>query len=358
MLPYKQLIVTASHLVRRENRGENWEEDDGKCDWVTPGPNGNVPVGACNSYYNYDPQFAPAVAVAVIFGILTAVHVAEAFAFKKRYAWVLIMGALWETIGFIFHSLGAKDQQQMAYAIIWMDFFLLAPLWINAFVYMTFARMVLYWHPEGKIAGLRATAIAKWFVLADILTFIIQGVGGIMANPNSGTEIIKIGLNIYLGGMGAQQFFILIFYGLMYAFWRRCTRAEASSYGHNGKRSWRPLLYSQYGVLLCITVRIIFRLVEFAQGVDPEHNPIPFHEEYIYALDVFPMMVALLILAIWYPGRYLVGPESEFHRLSRREKKEMKREKKAARREEKEAKKQAKQNRKKGSNLMSDDVVP
>ena len=92
-------------------------------------------------------------------------------------------------------------------------------------------------------------------------------------------------------------------------------------------------------------VRIIFRMVEFAGGVTPS-NPIPFHEAYTYALDCFPIMVALLILAIWHPGRYLVGPESEFHKLSRREKRERKRDKKSAQRQEKADKKQAKQDRK------------
>jgi hypothetical protein len=87
-------------------------------------------------------------------------------------------------------------------------------------------------------------------------------------------------------------------------------------------------------------------MAEFAGGIVPDKNPVPFHEEYTYALDCFPIMSALLILAIWHPGRYLVGPESEFHRLSRREKKERKREKKNAQRQEKEAKKQAKHDRK------------
>lgn len=48
------------------------------------------------------------------------------------------------------------------------------------------------------------------------------------------------------------------------------------------------------------------------------------------------MMVASLILVIYHPGRYLVGPDSEFPRLSRKEKK-------AAKREKKEAKKRAKE---------------
>jgi len=342
----KIFLATAIRLVRRQE----WDDDDGgddnaNCVKATPGPNGNVPITACNSYYNYDPQFAPAVAVAVIFGILTTVHLVEAIALRKRYAWVLIMGGLWETIAFILHSLGSRDQQQIAYSTAWNVLFLLAPLWINAFAYMTFARMVYYWHPEGRVAGLRAPVIARCFVWADVISFIVQAAGGIMANPGSSADVIRIGLNIYLSGVGVQQFFILVFVGLMYAFQRRCNQARGASFGHDGKRSWRPLLFSQYGVLACISVRIIFRIAEFAGGVTPS-NPVPFHEAYTYALDCFPMMVALLIIAVWHPGRYMAGPDSEFPRVSRRERKQRKREKKAAVREEKDAKKQAQQDRK------------
>lgn len=355
MLLHRLLITAATRLARRDDDwGGDWEDDSDKCVGATPGPNGNVPITACNSYYNYDPQFAPAVAVAVIFGVLTGVHLVEAVAFRKRYTWVLIMGALWETIAFVVHSLGSKDQQQIAYATVWNVLFLLAPLWINAFAYMTFARMVLYWHPEGKVAGLKASAIAKWFVLADIISFIVQGAGGIMASPTSSAEIIRVGLNIYLSGMALQQFFILLFVSLMFAFQRRCNQLSSASSGHDGKRSWKPLLFSQYGVLACITVRIIFRMAEFAGGVTPS-NPVPFHEEYTYALDCFPMMLALLILAIWHPGRYLVGPESEFHRLSRGEKKERKRENKMMQRQEKEARKQAKHDRRRERRSHSHD---
>ncbi len=86
----------------------------------------------------------------------------------------------------------------------------------------------------------------------------------------------------------------------------------------------------------------------------------PFHEQYTYALDCFPMMLALLILAVWHPGRFLVGPESEFPRVSRREKKERKRQAKEMAREEKEARRQAKREAKEGRRDVGssgDDVV-
>ena len=83
-------------------------------------------------------------------------------------------------------------------------------------------------------------------------------------------------------------------------------------------------------------VRIIFRIAEFAGGVKPS-NPIPFNEAYTYALDCFPMMVALLILAVWHPGRFLLGPDSEFDKgPSRSERKASK----AASKEERRSKKE------------------
>lgn len=51
------------------------------------------------------------------------------------------------------------------------------------------------------------------------------------------------------------------------------------------------------------------------------------------------MMIAALVLAIVHPGRFLVGPESEFPRKTRAEKKAAKREKKEAKAQKKAMKK-------------------
>jgi hypothetical protein len=178
------------------------------------------------------------------------------------------MGSLWETLAFTLHSVGARDQQNIGYATAWQLLFLLAPLWINAFVYMTFARMVLYWHPEGKIAGLKASVIARWFVLADVLSFIVQGAGGLMATPSASADVIRIGLNIYLGGLGLQEFFVLLFFGLMVLFQRQCGRRTA----FDGKPSWKPLLFALYAVLICITVRLLkARVWSLANDLDPHY---------------------------------------------------------------------------------------
>ena len=75
-------------------------------------------------------------------------------------------------------------------------------------------------------------------------------------------------------------------------------------------------------------------------------NPIPHTEAYAYALDAFPMLLALLLLCVFHPGRFLVGPESEFPHISRKEKKAMKQEKNAQEIASKEERKARRQRRK------------
>jgi hypothetical protein len=90
-------------------------------------------------------------------------------------------------------------------------------------------------------------------------------------------------------------------------------------------------------MLIFAQVRIIFRLNELTKGFEPG-NPMLFNEAYVYCLDASPILLALLLLSVMHPGRVLVGPESEFPRLSRREMKTMKQEKRVLKQEKKEEK--------------------
>jgi hypothetical protein len=92
-------------------------------------------------------------------------------------------------------------------------------------------------------------------------------------------------------------------------------------------------------------MRIIYRFVEFSQGTTSS-SPILTHESYTYGLDALPMLLATVLLNIVHPGLVLKGQESEFPRLTRKEKKAVKRGKKEAKKQEKIDKKSAKKARK------------
>uniref|UniRef100_A0A0D2XWT2 Uncharacterized protein n=1 Tax=Fusarium oxysporum (strain Fo5176) TaxID=660025 RepID=A0A0D2XWT2_FUSOF len=184
------------------------------CTTAVPGKYGRVPVDACNANYFFDPSFAANLAFCVLFGMTTMVHLIQAILFKKKFCWVAIMGAAWETIGFAFKTLGSRNQQNMTYLIWGQLFFLLAPLWINAFVYMAVARMVYFRMPDRKLLGIKAIRMTLLFVWLDIILFLVQGAGGSMLSNNDDMNVIRIGQKLYMAGVGLQLAVIVIFIGI------------------------------------------------------------------------------------------------------------------------------------------------
>jgi hypothetical protein len=158
-----------------------------------------------------------------------------------------------------------------------------------------------------------------------------------MTSPGSSASTINNGVHIYTGGIGLQEFFIVCFTGLMILFQRRATELEKNGVGYRDRR-WRPLLYALYVALAFITIRICYRIAEYANGISTS-NAIPYHEAYPYCLDALPMMFCIIVLSVYHPGRYLVGPDSKFPKKTRAEKKAEKQAKKEAKRAKKEQKK-------------------
>jgi hypothetical protein len=243
------------------------------------------------------------------------------------------MGATWELASFILRTLGTRDQQNEAYATSSTLLVLLAPLWINAFVYMTAGRLVHFLHPKKRLWGIEAVKMGRWFVWLDILSFIVQAAGGLMMNQENGAKAIEIGRNVYMSGVGVQQLFILIFLGMIIKFHVDVLELERDGQlcDANGSRRriarWKWLIYTLYAVLGLVTIRIIFRLVEFSAGIDESTNVLIGTEGYALGLDASPMTLALLLLATVHPGIVLKGPDSEVP--SRKEKRLEKKMKKA-----------------------------
>jgi hypothetical protein len=317
------------------------------CINVTPDPNGYVPEWACNANYDYNPSFPTAIIFTILFGLTLGAHIYQAILYKKiRLCWVVIMGAAWEFSSFAIRSAGAKNQQSTPLAFASQILVLLAPLWLNAFDYMVLGRMIHYFLPEQKIWGIRARKLAVWFVCADILSFLTQLGGGSMIQNGNDNNTLMLGIHIYMGGIGLQEFFILIFTTFALRFRHRminikrseqsglCDEEQLPAVGLENlsrKSNWKFLLYALLGTLALITTRIIYRLVEFSAGLDPDSNPLPFHEWYFYVFDAAPMFLALVLMNLVHPGRILVGPDSEFLKgKSRKEKREAKRARKEA----------------------------
>ncbi|SPN99866.1 related to phospholipid-translocating ATPase [Cephalotrichum gorgonifer] len=286
------------------------------CVTAVPGKYGEVPIDACNSNWAFHPSFGGNLAWAVLMGLTTCIHLLQAILYKKKYAWVIIMGAAWETGSFALRTVGSRHQQVLAYNVVSTVLLLLAPLWINAFVYMTISRLIHFVHVDQKVMRLRAALLTKVFVWLDVVCFLVQGSGGsLLASDDH--KIADIGKKIYIAGIAVQAAIIIVFGGLTAQFYR-----ELDSKG----RMDRPVKMTKWLVIVLFANLV---LIMFIPGANSD-NPLLTNEIYVYCLDALPVLIGLLLLNVLHPGMVLRGPDSEFPRVSRAEKKEMKRAKKEA----------------------------
>jgi hypothetical protein len=105
------------------------------------------------------------------------------------------MAVSWESASFIFRILGVQNQTSSAFATAAQLLILLAPLWVNAFAYMILGRMAYYWLPNKRIWKIKARTLTKYFVWADVVSFLVQAGGGSMI---SGTDQKMMMLGVHI----------------------------------------------------------------------------------------------------------------------------------------------------------------
>lgn len=185
------------------------------------------------------------------------------------------------------------------------------PTGVNAFAYMTLGRMIHFFLPSRSLLHVPASTIAAVFVALDVVSFAVQLTGGSMASPTSSAEDQLKSIHIYMGGIGMQEAFIVVFVCLAVKFQREAAAAAAATLPGQRGAAVGParLLWALYSSLGLITIRIVYRLVEFSSGsVD---NELTARESYFYGLEAAPMVFAIAVFNVVHPGAVVRGPGSE-----------------------------------------------
>lgn len=119
---------------------------------------------------------------------------------------------------------------------------------------MVLARMVHFFVPSQKLLGIKASTFALTFVSLDIVSFVIQLIGGGMAGNDQPPAQQMHGIHIYMGGIGLQELSITVFVGLAIKFHLEMIKMERVGRLVYEKQRWRRLLYTLYAGLGLITV--------------------------------------------------------------------------------------------------------
>ncbi|KAF2278442.1 RTA1-domain-containing protein [Westerdykella ornata] len=270
--------------------------------------------------YRYHPSKTAAIIFVVAFSLTTVLHVLQVFRRKTWYFIPLVVGGIFEIVGFIGRILSANNIWALGPFIMQSLLLLLAPALFAASVYIILGRIILLTNGE-KYSLIRQKWLTKVFVTGDVMSFLTQcGGGGIQAVGSlglmhAGEKIIIVGLFLQLTFFG---FFILVA-GI---FHHRLSRANSASSSNTSRHPmnrrgstgyhdvdasdsnahdlpWRRHMYALYTASALIMIRSVFRVIEYLQG---NNGYLLRREVFLYVFDALLMLVVMVLFNWIHPA--------------------------------------------------------
>ncbi|CZR51387.1 related to Rtm1p [Phialocephala subalpina] len=252
------------------------------------------------SRWPYSPSLAVGAIMTGIFAILTILHTIRLFKTRTWFCIPFIVGGIFEAIGYGARAASNSNSNRESLPLYIMQalLILLAPILFAASVYMILGRLIRATGAE-SYAIIRVTRITKIFVGGDILCFLVQAMGAGMLSGADSKEGKDRGQNVILGGLILQIIIFLLFLLVAMIFHRRL-RNRPTGKTLDTSITWERMLSQLYIVSVLITIRNLFRVIEYGAGED---GYLLQNEWPIYVFDALLMAIVLAVCSFWYVGK-------------------------------------------------------
>ena len=185
-----------------------------------------------------------------------------------------------------------------------------APVFISAGIYFSINRLIAWANSIGGFDAASEKKYQRWwlspklilwgFITADALTTIMQIAGAAMVGSSeSNSKSPDTGNNILLAGLAIQTASFAVFLVILLLF--RISLGKDAGVRSNS-RSKDAFILAVAVASLLVYLRTVFRLAETAQGI---FGSVSTNEKFFGSLEFAPVVLAVWILAIWHPGRWL-----------------------------------------------------
>lgn len=272
--------------------------------------------------FKYIPVTAPAVIFCILYFLIAFPIAFITYRTRSTFMYIVVGTAIAEGVGFAIR-LSVIDQYSLGKYMMMTLFILLSPNALALVNYLVLGRVISvqstlpvdpsekHWRipyltdSNGQIIGAR---VAKFFFLSDILSFILQGSGG--GQMGSGNpDMMKMGEDLMMIGLAVQLAFFAAYSLLtirVYQTHKKSLSRQSTTILPNQTEYDLSLMNRVFVALACtivlLTVRNVYRFVEFAQGFD---GYLASHEVYFYTLDALLMFGCFIVYAALHFGMYL-----------------------------------------------------
>ena len=184
---------------------------------------------------------------------------------------------------------------------------MIAPVFFTGGIYVLLGRLIQLYGRETSV--LSAKQYLWIFCACDVLSLVVQAVGGGLASSESGSGSSSgdaaPGTNTMLTGVVIQLVSITVFVYFAIDFLRRTQRLGYLKSIREGPVKY--LLGAMFLSIVVIYIRSIYRVIELSQGWS---GYVITHEIYFVILDGIMMVISVGVFNIFHPGWLLPSSDS------------------------------------------------
>ncbi|KAL8779970.1 MAG: hypothetical protein Q9213_006695 [Squamulea squamosa] len=268
-------------------------EEDKYSNYVVYGPDVNCTLALCPaelSVYQYRPSLAANVSFLVFFAIAMMIHLAVGIRWRTWFfVFCIFCGCLSEVIGY-----GGR-------LLLWQD-----PFSFEGFLMqITIDESIVYLGPQ--YARFRPKLYYWIFIPCDILSLVLQSIGGSLSSTSEGSN--NAAVNVSIAGLSFQVFVILVFIALTFDYVYRYRKAQrVTPRTIPLSRGFKIFSIFMTISITLILIRCIYRIDELSQGYS---GPLIHNEGLFIGLEGVMVLIAVYTLVIAHPGPVFADLDEE-----------------------------------------------
>ncbi|KAF9219550.1 hypothetical protein BS17DRAFT_788986 [Gyrodon lividus] len=256
------------------------------------------PMSDYSPVSDYRPDKMAAGVAGALYLLATISLFARLFSNRAWWGLYLPIGSAFMSLGLFMRIPMAMYPNSLPIFMVQQLFTILPPAAYLAFNYVLYGRfMVTCIDP--KYSLIKSKRVAKYFVISDITTLLIQGGGGGLESSNNSTGI-RIGADALLGGLILQTLSFALFIVLVLHAYRGLVKDGVRP----SQEPWGMILWTLFFSSALFLVRCIYRVVELGQ-LTGGGDYLMTHEIYFYMFDLLPLLVGICTYIIFWPPKYL-----------------------------------------------------
>jgi hypothetical protein len=251
---------------------------------------------------------------------------AQAFLGIRHRTWgfliAMLIGTILEAVGYGGRIAMHNDIFTQGPFITYLCCLTIGPALFSAAIYLSLSRIITIYGPS--LSFMRPRTITLTFISCDILSLVLQAVGGALASTASTPESRDTGVNIMIAGLSTQVAATTAFSATCILLaWNirrhpdRVITSDTALVAFRATRAFRLFLVAIGIATVTILIRCSFRVAELSEGFKGD---LANDETLFMIFDGAMMLICVLVLTLAHPGitlkeRWNTG---EFHWRSRK----------------------------------------